>query len=265
MLGAIIGDIIGSRFEFSGSRDRDFELFTKRNFFTDDTVMTCAIAKALLICDGDYYNLSNQAVVCMQELGNKYEGRGYGATFLDWLSSAYPKPYGSFGNGSAMRVSPVAYVAKSLEEVKMLARKVTEITHNHPEGLKGGESVAVAIWMALNGYKKDEIKKYIDSHYYKIKEKYDDLPPLFIIDTSCQETVPLCFYSFFVSNSYEETVRTAVAFGGDADTMACIAGSIAEAYYGISKQIKNKIYKYLDRELLVIVNAFENKYNFSKK
>ena len=161
MKGAILGDIIGSRFEFSGSKDKNFELLGDYNYFTDDTVMTCAIAQALLNCNDNFYDLSNQTVICMQKLGTKYEGRGYGDTFVNWLYEMYPKPYNSYGNGSAMRVSPVAYVAKSLDEVKLLSRKVTEVTHNHPEGIKGAEAVAVAIWLARKKYSKEYIRKYI--------------------------------------------------------------------------------------------------------
>ena len=260
MLGAIIGDIIGSRFEFSGETEKDFDLFNEYSFFTDDTVMSCAIAKALLECNGDYAQLSAKAVACMQELGQKYPDRGYGGQFLHWLDEKDPQPYNSYGNGSAMRVSPVAYVAKSIEEVKDLSRKVTVVSHDHPEGIKGAESVAVAIWLALHGKSKDEIREYIESNYYHIEESYTETPWDFLVDATCQETVPPSLYSFFVSDSFEDTIRTAVAFGGDADTMAAIAGSIAGAYYDIPKEMQTRASSYLDAYLLDILDRFEKSF-----
>ena len=256
MKGAILGDIIGSRFEFSGNETKDFELFTEQNFFTDDTVMTCAIAKALLDCDGDYYNLGEQAIVCMQDLGTKYEGRGYGESFYNWLHETYPKPYNSYGNGSAMRISPVAYVARSLEEVKSLSRKVTEVSHNHIEGIKGAEATAVAIWLALNKHSKEEIKNYIEKNYYNLDFNQEDLYYDYSFDVTCQGSVPQSIYAFLVSNSYEDAVRTAISYGGDADTMGCIAGSIAEAYYGIPKEIEKRLKDYLDTKLFDIVKKW---------
>ena len=260
MLGAVIGDIIGSRFEFSGKKQKNFTLFGEYSRFTDDTVMTCAIAKALLDCRGDYEELSAKAVECMQELGRKYPDRGYGGMFSHWLDESYPQPYHSYGNGSAMRVSPVAYVAQTIEAVKDLSRKVTVVSHDHPEGVKGAESVAVAVWLALHGKSKKEIKKYIEENYYHIKDSYDDLPFTFLVDATCQETVPPSLYSFFATDSFEDAIRTAVAFGGDADTMAAITGSIAGAYYGIPKDIENKTASYLDEFLLNILDGFRRQF-----
>ena len=257
MLGAVIGDIAGSRFEFSGKKNKNFILFTDYNFFTDDTVMTCAIAKAILNCKNDYEKLSKQAVACMQELGQKYPDRGYGGLFCNWLHEKIPSPYNSYGNGSAMRVSPVAYTAKTLEEVKLLSKKVTEVTHDHPEGIKGAEAVAVSIWLALHGENKGTIREYVEENYYPIKDDYDDLPFTFLVDATCQATIPPSLYAFFISNSFEETIRTAVAFGGDADTMAAIAGSIAAAYYGVPKEVETAAAKYLDKYLLDILDRFK--------
>lgn len=257
MLGAVIGDIIGSRFEFSGKKQKNFTLFGEYSRFTDDTVMTCAIAKALLDCKGNYVELSAKAVACMQELGRKYPDRGYGGMFSRWLDEKYPQPYNSYGNGSAMRVSPVAYAAKTLDEVKDLSRKVTIVSHDHPEGIKGAEAVAVAIWLALHGESKEEIRKYIEENYYHIKDNYDDLPFTFLVDATCQETVPPSLYSFFITDSFEDAIRTAVAFGGDADTMAAITGSIAGAYYGIPKEVESKTRSYLDEYLLGILDQFK--------
>ena len=260
MIGAIIGDIVGSIYEYRGIRDKNFELFNEYKFFTDDTVLTCAVAKALLKCDGNYDNLSLQATICMQDFGCTYRDCNYGSMFSDWLHQTYPKPYNSFGNGSAMRISPVAYVAKSLNEVKSLSRKVTKITHNHPEGLKGAEAVAVAIWLALHGESKENIKKVIEENYYKISDNYENIPTSFQFDATCQGTIPLCFYAFFNSSSFEDSIRTAISFGGDTDTMGAITGSIAEAFYGVPSKMKVKALKYLDKNLVKIVKEFTNKY-----
>ena len=260
MLGAVVGDIVGSRFEFSCQRNKNFDLFTENNFFTDDTVMTCAVAKALLDCNDDFSNLSYQAIKSMQKLGRKYDGRGYGSLFLNWLYVNDPRPYKSYGNGSAMRISPVAYVAKSIDEVKSLSAKVTVVTHNHPEGMKGAEAVAVAIWLALHGKTKEEIKKHIVENYYAIQDNYDKLPVSFYFDATCPGTIPQSLYAFFNSDSFEDAIRIAVSFGGDTDTMAAIAGSIAGAYYGIPADITKKAKKYLDRYLNGILNSFSAKY-----
>ncbi|MBO4472433.1 MAG: ADP-ribosylglycohydrolase family protein [Clostridia bacterium] len=257
MLGAIIGDVVGSRFEFSGKKNKNFELFSDYSRFTDDTVMTCAVAKALLDCKGDYEELSERAVRCMQALGQKYEGRGYGGMFLNWLYATIPSPYRSYGNGSAMRVSPVAYAAKSPDEVKLLSRKVTEISHNHPEGIKGAEAVAMATYLALNGKTKDEIREEIVRDYYTIKDNYDVMPFDFLVDATCQGTVPPSLYAFFISDSFEDAIRTAVAFGGDADTMAAITGSVAGAYYGIPADLEKKTETYLDPYLCGILKIFK--------
>ena len=265
MLGAVIGDIVGSRFEFTGKKQRAFALFTDYNLFTDDTVMTCAVAQAILRCNGNYEELSQTAVDCMQSLGRKYPGRGYGGLFLRWLDEEYPSPYHSYGNGSAMRVSPVAYAAKSLSEVISLSRKVTEISHDHPEGIKGAEAVAVATWMALQGKDKREIRGYIDEHYYHIEKDYDDLPFTFLVDATCQATVPPSLYAFFETDGFEDAIRCAVAFGGDADTMAAITGSIAGAYYGIPPEIERKAKKYLDGYLTGILDRFDKQFPSRKE
>ena len=260
MFGAVVGDVVGSRFEFSGEKSRDFDLFSEYCFFTDDTVMTCAIAKAISDSKGDYGELSARAVACMVELGRKYPDCGYGSMFCRWLEEKYPQPYHSCGNGSAMRVSPVAYAAKTVEEVIELARKVTVVSHDHPEGIKGAEAVAVAIWLALHGKSKQEIRDHVEEHYYHIKDNYDDLPVTFFVDATCQETVPPSLYAFFASDSFEDALRIAVAFGGDTDTMAAITGSIAGAYYGIPREIECRTRSYLDEYLLGIIDRFRRKF-----
>lgn len=259
MFGAIVGDIAGSRFETGKKPEYDFEIFHKNSFFTDDTVLTCAVAKALLICDGNFSNLGNQTIFCMQKLCSQHQNCGYGQMFYRWLKESAPKPYNSFGNGSAMRVSSVAYAANSLKEVIKLSKKVTEVTHNHPEGLKGAEAVAASIFMARSGKTKEEIKEYIEKNYYHIPKSEAEIQSTFI-ERTCQATVPQCFYAFFNSNSFEDAVRKAVCLGGDTDTLGAITGSIAEGFYGVPEKMKEKALNYLSDDLKTIIKEFENKY-----
>lgn len=199
MLGAIIGDVVGSRFEFKPHRSKEFDLFVGKGYienptleyhikgsrFTDDTVMTVAVCKALLDCKGDYTNLSQNTIDNMRIFGRRYPFAGYGYRFNNWLRSTNPQPYNSFGNGSAMRVSAVPYFAKDIEEVKSLSAKVTEVTHNHPEGMKGAESVAVCIWFALNGKSKEEILQYVQENYYNLDFDYEELKQIYKFDVTC--------------------------------------------------------------------------------
>lgn len=274
VVGAIIGDIVGSRFEFRPHKSMDFNFFEKpkpyTNFretvgeyktkchFTDDSVMTIALAKALLDANGNYDNLSELAIENMREFGgHKYPFAGYGNRFMSWLAMSRPIPYNSCGNGSAMRIGAIPYFAKSLDEVKELSRKVTEVTHNHPEGIKGAEATACAIWLALNGYKKNYIKKYIEDNYYKMDYSYTLLLLTYGFEETCQDSVPQSLFAFFISNSYEDAIRTAISMGGDADTMACIAGAVAAAYYGVPEDIEKEGMEYLTDELREIVLAVE--------
>lgn len=257
LMGAIIGDIVGSPYEFMSLKLKKFPLFNNYCRFTDDTVMTCAIAQSLIDCNGDYTNLDKITIVNMHEIGKHYyKTAGYGGMFYDWLISGSVKPYNSFGNGSAMRISAIPYVAKSLEEVKKLTKKVTEITHNHPEGIKGAEATAVAEWMALNGNSKEEIRKYIDENYYPMNYDENDLFENYKFEGSCQETVPQCIFAFLVSKSYEDAIRKVISWGGDTDTMGAITGGIAGAYYGVPKEIEKQGLKYLDERMLKIVKDF---------
>lgn len=260
MIGVIIGDIAGSRFEFNNIKTKKFNLFSNECRPTDDSIMSLAIAKALLLCNGKYDNLGEITIRTMRELGKKYEKCGFGGRFRVWLKSENPASYGSFGNGSAMRVSPVAYAANSMEEVKDLARKVTEITHNHEDGLKGGECIAVAVWMARQGQSKEEIKSEMEK-YYSLDFTLDEIRPTYTFKVSCMESVPQAIVSFLESNSFEDTIRNAISIGGDCDTTAAIAGSIAEAYYGVPSDIKEKALSYLDNDLTNILNNFEEKFN----
>lgn len=258
MFGAIIGDIVGSRFEFNNLKSKDFELFTKENEVTDDSVMTIAIAKALMESKADYSDLNEKTIYWMQKLGRKYNV-SYGGSFLRWIHSENPEPYYSWGNGSAMRVSAVAYVAETAADVIRLSRMVTEVTHNHPEGIKGAEATAMAIFMALHGFDKDEIRSVMEEYYFlgfslrNIRRRYHYY-------ISCQGTVPPAIVAFLESDSYEDAIRNAISLGGDSDTLAAITGAIAEAYYGIHEELRQEAKKYMTEELTDIVDSFEEKY-----
>ncbi|MBQ2963534.1 MAG: ADP-ribosylglycohydrolase family protein [Clostridia bacterium] len=258
MLGAIIGDIVGSRFEFDDHKSKEFELFSPECDFTDDSVMTLAVAKALADYDEitDYEEFKNHLVKVMHKVGGRYMGCGYGGRFYMWLKYACIEPYNSYGNGSAMRVSPVAWFASSLEECEKLARATAEVTHNHPEGIKGAVSVAGAIYLARTGHTMDEIKEYV-SKFYTIDFTLDEIREEYEFEVSCQKSVPQAFEAFFESTSFEDTIRNAISIGGDSDTIAAIAGSIAQAYYGIDEEIKETALSYLDEYLLGIAEEFE--------
>lgn len=261
MIGAIIGDIAGSRFEFHNHRSKQFTLLDDKCFFTDDSIMTLAVAKALMVCDKDYTDLSAQTIKCMQEVGRPYPNSGYGGRFYGWMYSNNPQPYFSFGNGAAMRVSAVGWIAKDLEEVKDLSEKVTAVTHDHPEGLKGAEATAVAIFLARQGKSKEEIKRYIEDNYYTLDFTIDEIRPTYRFNETCQDTVPQALEAFFESKDFEDAIRTAVSVGGDSDTLAAITGSIAEAYYGVPKDIRAQATAFLDKRLKTILNEFEDKIN----
>lgn len=260
MLGAIIGDIVGSRFEWYNRKSKEFELFTADCRFTDDTVMTLAIGKALLESAVDYEDLKDKAIFWMQKFGRKYPSACYGGSFRQWLYTLNPKPYNSWGNGSAMRVSGCGLVAASLEETVRLARRVTEVTHNHPEGIKGAEATAVAIYLAKTGSSIAEIKDYINRHYYNIDFTLADIRETYRFDVSCQGSVPQALEAFFESVSFEDAIRNAISIGGDSDTIGAITGSIAQAYYGIPADIREKAVLFLTAELLAVLKEFESKY-----
>lgn len=239
MIGAIIGDIVGSRFEFNNINTKNFRLLNNKSHYTDDTIMTLAVADSLLH-NKDLHNT-------MIEYYRKYPYNGYGGHFLYWLNSIKPEPYYSCGNGSAMRISSVAWLAKSEEEVKQLSRQVTEITHNHPEGLKGAEVTAMCIYKALHGATKQEIRDYVTREYPIIKNfKYKNLKKYYGFTELCQYTVPQAIYCFLISHSFIDCLRTTISIGGDCDTTAAISCAIAEAYYGyipqnLIKRIKRKL------------------------
>ena len=261
MLGAIIGDIVGSIYEFDNIKTKDFPLFNKACSFTDDSVMTVAVYLAIKNAKSDYSNLEEKAVFYMQKLGRDYPGRGYGGYFSIWLRSENPAPYHSYGNGAAMRVSPCGFLAGSLEEAKLLAQKVTCVTHNHHEGLKGAEATAVAIYMAKCGKSIKDIKEYICNHYYNIDFTLDEIRPRYFFNETCQNTVPQALEAFFESTSFEDAIRNAISIGGDSDTLAAITGGIAEAYYGIPENVKNKAISYLDDNFKAIINDYYDNLN----
>jgi len=225
MLGAIAGDIIGSVFEWDNNKTTDFELFSPESNFTDDTVLTVAIAECLLEGTDFAHTLKDYAL--------RYPGRGYGGRFAIWMNSTSYRPYNSFGNGSAMRVSPVGFAFDTLEETLSCAKKSSAVTHDHPEGVKGAQAVAAAIFLARTGSKKEEIKNYIVEKFgYDLERTVAQIRPGYRFDETCPGSVPESIIAFLESTDFESAVRLAISLGGDSDTIACIAGSIAEAFYG---------------------------------
>lgn len=260
MIGAIIGDIVGSRFEWNNHRSKDFDLMPHQCFFTDDSVMSLAVCDALMRCRPDFSDLSEQAVRSMQEIGRPYPDCGYGGSFRGWIYSDNPRPYNSYGNGAAMRVSGCGYVGKSLDEVKLLSKAVTEVTHNHPEGIKGAEATAVAVYLAQTGKSLVEIQDYITRNYYTIDFTLDSIRESYQFNETCQDTVPQALEAFFESTDFEDAIRNAISIGGDSDTLAAITGAVAEAYYGVPAGIRKLALTFLDKRLLKILMDFESFY-----
>lgn len=254
LLGAVAGDVIGSVYEWEGCKRVDFPLFTSRSTFTDDTVMTVANA--------EWLSEGGDLVRIMQRYGRRYPYAGYGGSFRRWIVSDSPQPYHSFGNGSAMRVSPVGWAFDTLEATLQAARKSAEVTHNHPEGIKGAQATAACIFLAREGKSKDFIKAYVaDTFGYDLNRTCDEIRPSYRFDVTCQGSVPESIIAFLESESYEHAVRLAVSLGGDADTMGAIAGSIAEAFYGgVPEPIKSEVVKRLPAEFAVVLKKFYEKY-----
>lgn len=254
MLGAIIGDIVGSRFEFDNHKSKEFELFHKECDFTDDTAMTIAVAKSLMYLNNsnDEWGFKKHLIKTLHEFGALYPDLGYGGHFLCWLETEETRPYNSCGNGSAMRVSAVGWYAKTLKEAEDIARMTAEITHNHTEGIKGAQAVAAAIFLARKGVTKEEIKQYIEDKYYTFDFTLDEIRPTYGYEITCQKSVPQAFQAFFESTDFEDAIRNAISIGGDSDTIAAITGSIAEAYYDVDEDIANTALSYLDEYLLDI-------------
>lgn len=260
MYGAILGDIIGSPYEFDqGYKSKQFPFFDTGARFTDDSVMTIAVADALLATFGQSDDdIRNALVYSMRRWGKKYPDAGYGGRFRWWLTASSPKPYNSFGNGSAMRVSSAGWLYGTLEETRHAAKLTSEVTHNHPEGIKGAEATASAIFMARTGSTKNEIRDYIISEFgYDLSRTVDEIRPAYRHDESCQKTVPEAITAFLEGDSFEDVIRTAVSLGGDCDTLTCIAGSIAEAFYGVPDDLKEECRKRVTPEMLDVIDRFE--------
>lgn len=251
MLGAIIGDIVGSVYEWHNIKTIEFVLFKPNCFFTDDTVLTVATAKALMK-DLNYTE-------AYQDFAQRYPGRGYGGNFSQWINAEDPQPYNSWGNGSAMRVSPVGFVFDTVNEVLAEAERSAAVTHNHPEGIKGAQSTALAILLARQGMSKVEIRDEITRQFgYDLDRTLDEIRPGYTFDVSCQGSVPEAIIAFLESEGYEDAIRKAISLGGDSDTIACITGGIAEAFYGgVPEEIAKEGMGYLPDEYLQIIQEFQ--------
>ena len=253
MYGAIVGDIIGSIYEWKNIKTKDFPLFDEKCCFTDDTVMTIAVAEALM--NG---GTSADYVAALKKYGNAYPRAGYGGGFRKWLGSDDAEPYMSWGNGSAMRVSPVAWWHDTLEEVEAAAQCSAAVTHNHAEGIKGAQATAAAIFLARKGHSKQAIRAHIETDYgYDLSKTLDEIRPGYTFDVSCQGSVPEAIIAFLESTSFEDAVRNAISIGGDSDTIAAIAGGIAEAAYGIPEEILETATARLDETLAETCRRFK--------
>ncbi|WP_308425755.1 ADP-ribosylglycohydrolase family protein [Parabacteroides faecis] len=259
LIGAIAGDIIGSIYEFNPIKSIDFPLFKKYSRFTDDTVMTVANANWLLT--------NNILSDIMLDYGNRYPNAGYGGSFYNWLQQDIPEPYNSFGNGSAMRVSPVGWAFETLEETLKKAKESAEVTHNHPEGIKGAQATAACIYLARTGKSKLEIKEYIESTFgYNLNRTCDKIRIAYQFDVTCQGSVPESIIAFLESKDFEHAIRLAISLGGDADTMGAITGSIAEAYYKeVPEEIKKEVLKRLPKEFIDVMERFYKKFIMKNK
>ena len=260
MYGAFLGDMIGAPYEFDrGNKSKIFPLFSKESGFTDDSIMTAAVAEALM----DTLGKSDEEILAalkrsMRKWGRKYPGAGYGARFCVWLYSDDPKPYRSYGNGSAMRVSAAGWLAETLEETRRLAKLSALPTHDHPEGIKGAESTAAAIFLARTGSSKEEIRGYVVREFgYDLSRTCDEIRPTYHMDESCQRTVPEAFTAFLEGKDFEDVIRTAVSLGGDCDTLTCIAGSIAEAFYGVPAWMKKECLKRLPEDIRAAIGRLD--------
>ena len=263
MYGAILGDMIGSPFEFDrGDKTKEFDLFSKDCDFTDDSVMTIAVGEALLAVgpEATVQEIEEAVVTNMQDWGKRYPYAGYGGRFRYWLRERNPKPYGSYGNGSAMRVSAAGWLYDSLERTREVARATANVTHNHPEGIKGAEATASAIYMARNESSKEEIKEYIEREFhYNLDRTLDEIRPGYHMDETCQRTVPEAIIAFLESKDFEDAIRNAVSLGGDTDTLGAITGSIAEAFYGISDVLIAECRSRIDEGLMTdILDEFDH-------
>jgi len=261
LYGAIIGDIVGSVYEFNNIKTKDFSLFSPAGRITDDSCMTIAVARAIDDWMRNGGDLSEITARSMREIGNKYDDMGYGGMFRGWLTDKNRGPYNSWGNGAAMRVSSAGWYGKDVTEVKRLSYMVTSVTHDNIEGIKGAETTAIAIWAARNGCTKEQIANYIQDNYYDLCDSVEDLQADYGWDSSCQGTVPQALQCFLESTDFEDAIRNAISIGGDSDTIGAITGSVAEAFYGIPDEIKEQAKTYIPDELLQIVEKLENSRN----
>ena len=265
MYGAILGDIIGSPYEFDQNniKTTDFPLFSERSEFTDDSIMTLAVAEALMNCgiDADEETMKKALVEAMKKYGRRYPFAGYGVNFSMWLEQENPKPYNSFGNGSAMRVSPAAWLCQeNLQQMLQIAAITAVVSHNHPEGIKGAQATAAVIFMALHGASKAEIKDTITKAFgYDLSRSCDEIRPTYHHVESCQETVPQAICAFLEGDSFESVIRLSVSLGGDSDTLTCIAGSMAEAFYGVPEDLKREARERLSDDLRAVLDRFDQK------
>jgi ADP-ribosylglycohydrolase len=259
MLGAIIGDIIGSVHEGIGTKTKDFPLFVPRSIFTDDTVLTVAVA--------DWILTGQDLTRVLQSYYRSYPGRGYGGMFREWAESNGRAPYNSFGNGSAMRVSPVGFGFDKIYDVLLWAERSSAVTHNHPEGIRGAQATASAVFYARQGRTRDEIKQTLESTFgYDLNMTLDQIRPEYAFDETCQRTVPQAIIAFLESTSYEDAIRNAISLGGDADTLACITGGIAEAFYGgIPQNLTLGAKQLLDPKLIDVIRRFRSRFGLAIK
>ncbi len=254
MLGAIVGDIVGSIYEFHNTKSMDFEMITPWSRFTDDSVMTLAVAKWLI---EDETHSIHYLIFCMQELGNSHPDAGYGGTFCRWLGEDDPQPYNSWGNGAGMRVSPVGLYAKTLDEALALAAVTASVSHNHPEGVKGAQAIAASVFLCKEGKSKAEIKAYIEKSFgYNLDRTIAEIRPDYDFDVSCQGSVPEAIIAFLEGNSFEEVIRLAVSMGGDSDTIGAMAGAIAACMYPIPKSLDIRCNIILTEDLREIKDKF---------
>ena len=259
MIGAIFGDIAGSVYEFNNTHNYNFRLLTKDSEPTDDTYMTLAVAKALMETSGqDDETIRTALVKQMQKMGRKHPDAGYGGMFYRWLQEKNPEPYNSFGNGSAMRVSSAGWLYDTEKEVLHFAKLTAEVTHNHPEGIKGAQAIAMAIFMARNGKDKTEIKDFIESHFqYNLDCSLQEIQKTYTFDETCQGSVPEAIIAFLESENFEDAVRNAVSLGGDTDTLAAITGSIAEAFYDMSAILRAECRNRVSEDILHVMQLFD--------
>jgi len=251
MLGAILGDIIGSPYEFRSPKRKDFTLFTSACTVTDDSLMTIAVGAACVSASlYDEQDFKSKVIYYMREIGRMNPYVGYGEKFYKWLMDDNLGPYESYGNGSGMRVSPVAWAASSLEHAEQLAKWSAEVTHNSSEGVKGAQAIAAAVYLAKQGRSKEEIKKYIQDNYYALNFTIEEIRPSYSFDVTCQGSVPQAIVCFLDGSDFEDTVRNAISLGGDGDTIGAMAGSIAEAYFGIPLELQEKAFEYMDEDIL---------------